>query len=91
MSNYWTTWEYDECNVVFMEFVDMAPRVCNMWRYERVVGCMKNQLLGSFFEKLFWQQMRLNYDTFCSFIRVVGSSLEQKNTQMKKTSLLKLK
>jgi hypothetical protein len=41
MSNYWTTWEYDECNVVFMEFVDMAPKVCNMWRYERVVGCMK--------------------------------------------------
>jgi hypothetical protein len=37
----------------FMEFVDMASKIHNMWRYERVVGYMKNQLLGSFFEKLF--------------------------------------
>jgi hypothetical protein len=37
----------------FMEFVDMASKVY-MWRYERVVGYMKNQLLGSFFEKMFW-------------------------------------
>jgi hypothetical protein len=41
--------------LLFMEFVDMASRVHNMWRYERVVGCMKNQLLGSFSEKMFWQ------------------------------------
>jgi hypothetical protein len=55
MSNYWTILEYDECNVVFMEFVDMTLRVHNMWRYKRVVGCIKNQLLGSenFFENLF--------------------------------------
>jgi len=39
----------------FMEFVDMASRVCNMWRYERVIGDMKNQLLGSFYEKMFQQ------------------------------------
>jgi hypothetical protein len=37
----------------FIEFVDMASKVCNMWRYERVVGYMKNQLLGSFFKKMF--------------------------------------
>jgi hypothetical protein len=37
----------------FMEFVDMASKVCNMWRYERVVGYMKNQLLGSFSKKMF--------------------------------------
>jgi hypothetical protein len=41
--------------LMFMEFVDMALRVHNMWRYERVVGCMKNQLSRSFFEKMFWQ------------------------------------
>jgi hypothetical protein len=40
--------EHDECNVVFIVFVDMASRICNMWRYERVVEYMKNQLLGSF-------------------------------------------
>jgi hypothetical protein len=56
------------CNVVFMEFVDMAPIIYDMWKYERAMGCMKNQLLGSFFEKLFWQQIRLSYDTFCSLI-----------------------
>jgi hypothetical protein len=30
----------------FMEFVDTAPKVCNMWKYEKVVGYMKNQLSG---------------------------------------------
>ncbi len=67
----------------FMEFVDMAPRIHKMWRYERVVGYMKNQLLGSFFEKMFWHQIRLNYDTFRSLIRVVGPSIEQKHTHMR--------
>jgi hypothetical protein len=38
-----------------MEFVDVASKVCNMWRYERVVGYMKNQLLGSFSKMMFWQ------------------------------------
>jgi hypothetical protein len=26
----------------FMEFVDIATRVRNMWRYEKVMGYMKN-------------------------------------------------
>jgi len=62
------------------EFVtcDMTSIVHNMCRYEKVVGYMKNQLFGSFFEKMFWQQTKLRYDTFCSLIRVVGSSVEQK-------------
>jgi hypothetical protein len=25
-----------------MEFVDIVARVCNKWRYEKVVGDMKN-------------------------------------------------
>ncbi len=33
----------------FIEFVDIALEVCNMWRYEKVGGYMKKQLLGSFF------------------------------------------
>ncbi len=33
----------------FEEFVDMPPRVWSMWKYERVVGYMKNQFFGSFF------------------------------------------
>jgi hypothetical protein len=37
----------------FMEFVNVAPIICNMWRYERVVKYMKNQLLGNYFEKMF--------------------------------------
>jgi hypothetical protein len=33
MISYWTTLEYDQCNVVFfMEFVDIASKVCNIWR-----------------------------------------------------------
>jgi hypothetical protein len=44
----------------FMEFVDMASRIHNMWRYEKVMGYMKNQLFGSFFEKMFQQWTRLN-------------------------------
>jgi len=64
-NSYWTTLEYDACNVIFMEFVDMASRVHNMWRYERAMGYMTNQLLKSFSENMFWQQTRLSYDTFC--------------------------
>ncbi len=26
----------------FMEFVDIATRVCKMWRYEKAMGYMKN-------------------------------------------------
>jgi hypothetical protein len=37
----------------FMEFVDMASRIHNMWRYETVVAYMKNQLLGSFLKRCF--------------------------------------
>ncbi len=61
-----------------MEFVDMASRVHNMWRYERTMGYMKNPLLKSFFENMFWQQTRLSYDTFRSLIKVVGTNLEPK-------------
>jgi hypothetical protein len=43
-----------------MEFVDMASRTHNMWRYEKVMGYMKNQLLGSFSKKMFWKWTRLN-------------------------------
>jgi hypothetical protein len=46
-------WIMMSAMLFFMEFVDMASKVHNMWRYERVVGYMKNQLLGSFFEKMF--------------------------------------
>ncbi len=35
----------------FIEFVDMTSRICNKWRYERVMGNMKNEFLGSFFWK----------------------------------------
>jgi hypothetical protein len=78
-------WSMMSAMLFFMEFVDMASRVCNKWRYEMVVAYMKNQLLGSFFEKMFRQQMKLSYDTFCSLqlIKVVGSSLVQKNTHMR--------
>jgi hypothetical protein len=54
MNNYWTTLEYDECNLLFsMDFVDMASRVCNMWKYKRAVKYMKNKLLGNFSKKMF--------------------------------------
>ncbi len=58
----------------FMEFVDMAPRVHNMW-YEGG-GIHEESTFGDFFERMFWQRIRLNYDTFRSLIRVVGPSLE---------------
>jgi hypothetical protein len=60
-----------------------------MWRYEKVVRYMKNQLLGSFSKMMFWQWTRLSYDTFRSLIRVVSKSWPKKHT-WKKTSLLEL-
>jgi hypothetical protein len=81
-------WSMMNAMLYLMEFVNMAPRICNMWEYERVVGYMKNQLLGSYFEKMFQQRTRLGYDTFCSFIKVVGSSFEQKNTHMRENILV---
>jgi hypothetical protein len=68
----------------FLEFVSMPLRVRSIWRYEKVVGYMKNQLFGSFLEKTFRQCTRLSFDTFCALIRVVGTSLERKNTNMRK-------
>ncbi len=59
----------------FMEFVDIALEVCNMWRYEKVGGYMKNQLLGRLFSK---------YDTFRSLIRVVIQVLRKKYTHERK-------
>ncbi len=55
----------------FMEFVDIALEVCNMWRYEKVGGYMKKQLFGSFLKK---------YDTFCALIRVVIQVLRKNYT-----------
>jgi hypothetical protein len=61
----------------------MPPRVQSIWRYERVVGHMKNQFFGSISKKMFWQCTRLNFETFHALIRVVGQSLEWKNTNMR--------
>jgi len=37
--------------IFFSKFMDMPPRVQSIWRYEKAVGYMKNQLFGSFSEK----------------------------------------
>jgi hypothetical protein len=42
-------WNMMSAMLFFIEFVDIALEVCNMWRYEKVGGYMKKQLLGSFF------------------------------------------
>ncbi len=75
----------------FLEFVDMPPKVQSIWRYERVVGYTKNQLFGSFLEKMFQQHTRLSFDTFRALIRVVGPILEQKNTNMRENILVEAK
>ncbi len=82
-------WSMMKVLLFSMEFVDVASKVYNMWRYEKVVRYMKNQLLGSFSKMMFWQWTRLSYDTFRSLIRVVSKSWPKKHT-WKKTSLLEL-
>jgi hypothetical protein len=47
-------WNMMNAMLFFMEFVDMASRVHNMWRYERAMGYMTNQLFRSFSENMFW-------------------------------------
>jgi hypothetical protein len=54
----------------------MPLKVWSIWKYERVVGYMKNQLFGSFSKKTFQQCTRFSFHTFCALIRVVGPSLE---------------
>jgi hypothetical protein len=46
---HWSTMSANCC----FPWSDMASRVCNMWRYKRVVEYMKNKLLGNFYEKMF--------------------------------------
>ncbi len=75
----------------FLEFVDMPPRVGSIWRYERTVGYTKNQLFRSFSEKMFQQHIWLSFDTFRALIRVVGPSLERKNTNMSENILVEVK
>jgi hypothetical protein len=53
-------WSMMNGMLFFMEFVDMASRIHNMWRYERAMGYMKIWLFGSFFEKMFRQWTRLS-------------------------------
>ncbi len=72
-------WNMLSAILFFIEFVDMTSKVHNMWRYERAMKYMKNQILGSFFENMFQQETRLSYDTFRSLIRVVSPSLDWKN------------
>ncbi len=78
-------WSMMSAMLFFMEFVHMTSKVCNMWRYERAMWYMKNQLLGSLFENMFQQETRLSYDTFCSLIRVVSPSLDWKNAHMQES------
>jgi hypothetical protein len=48
-NSYYTTLEYDECvTISFIEFANMPSRVRSIWKYEKVVGYMNNQLFGSF-------------------------------------------
>ncbi len=60
----------------FIRFCEHATKSSGICKYERVVGHMKNQFLESFSEKMFQQRTRLNFDTFCALIRVVGSNVE---------------
>jgi hypothetical protein len=48
-------WNMMNAMLFFIEFVDMASRVHNMWRYERAMRYMKNQFLKSFSKNMFWQ------------------------------------
>jgi hypothetical protein len=75
-SSYYTTLEYDACVAIFSKFLNMPPRVWCMWRYDKVVGYIKNQFFGSFLKKMFQQRTRLSFDTFHALIRVVNPSLE---------------
>jgi hypothetical protein len=55
-SSHYTTLEYDECIVVlFLEYVDMPPRVQNIWKYEKAIKYMEINFLKAFelFEKMF--------------------------------------
>jgi len=47
-------WNMMNAMLFFMEFIDIAPKVHNMWRYERAMGYMKNQFLKSFSKNMFW-------------------------------------
>jgi hypothetical protein len=78
-------------SLFFSKFVDMPLRVQSIWRYERTIGYMKNQLFRSFSEKMFQQHIWLSFDTFRALIRVVGPSLERKNTNMRENIHLEIK
>ncbi len=45
--------EYDKCVVIFLELVNMPLRVWSIWRYERAIGRMKNEIFGNFSKKMF--------------------------------------
>jgi hypothetical protein len=52
---------------------------------------MKNQFFESFLEKMFQQRTRLSFDTFRALIKVVGSNVEQENTNMRENIPMKVK
>jgi hypothetical protein len=76
-------WSMMNALLFFSKFVNMPTRVYNIWRYEKVVGYMKNQIFGNFSKKMFCQHTRLRYDTFCDLIRVLCPNLDEKNTNMR--------
>jgi hypothetical protein len=62
--------------LIFSKFMDMSPRVRIIWRYEKAIGYMKNQLFEKKSKKMFQQCTRLNFDTFHAYNKVIGPSLE---------------
>jgi hypothetical protein len=72
------TQHWNMMSVLFLsKFVDMPPQFgAHPWRYEKVVGYMKNQFFGSFPKRMFQKCTRLSFDTFHVLIKVVGSNLE---------------
>ncbi len=75
----------------FFRFCGHATKSSSICKYEREVEYMKNQFLESFSEKMFQQRTRLSFDTFCAFIRVVGSNVERENTNMRENIPMTIK
>ena len=68
--------------IIVYTFLEDDSRTRSIWRFKRQVDFLRNQLLGSYSDKMFRDRMRVNKEVFLFLCETLGPSIKKNDTAM---------
>jgi hypothetical protein len=60
--------QHEDVEIVFFfsnqQMKKLTFHICTSWNYDQIKGFMQRQLMGSYFQNMFKQHIKLNFHTF---------------------------